>query len=61
MDIKSIAAVVAFVIAWINVYMDKQGLPLIPEAAGENTAEVIAFIVTVWTTYQNNRKRKEDK
>jgi SPP1 family holin len=61
MDRGTIIRIIMFILAWVNTYLVKKGLQPIPVLDEQVIAQIILFVVSVWTLWKNNYISKKGK
>ncbi len=61
MDRGTIIRIIMFILAWVNNYLAQKGLQPIPVLEEQVIAEIIAFVVSVYTLWRNNYISKKGK
>jgi SPP1 family holin len=61
MDRGTLVRIILFVLAWVNSLLVQKGIQPLPLISEEVVAEVIAFVVSVWTLWKNQYISKKGK
>jgi SPP1 family holin len=61
MDKGTLIRIILFVLAWVNSLLVQKGIQPLPLISEEVVAEVITFVVSVWTLWKNQYISKKGK
>lgn len=61
MNKMALVRIIAFALVWLNQILVQKGLQPLPVLDEQIIADVIAFVVSVWTLATHNSLAKKDK
>lgn len=61
MNKMALVRIIVFLLAWLNQYLVSKGYEALPVVSEEMVAELITFIVSVWTLSTHNHLKPKDK
>lgn len=57
-DKSALIRIIIFLFAWLNQYLTAKGLDPIPVLGEEEIADILTFVVSIWTLIKDNTIKK---